>query len=138
MNRWVRLSAAVVAMMMIANLQYSWTLFVHPLMAATRSKLSDVQLAFTLFIALETWSMALSGWLIDRLGPRFFLSFAGVLCGFGWAAMGHAHTALYPVLAGRLRRRDGLLRLDLRRPEVVSRPPWSCGRHHRGGLWLRG
>ena len=92
MNRWVRLSAAVVAMMMIANLQYSWTLFVHPLMAATRSKLSDVQLAFTLFIALETWSMSLSGWLIDRLGPRFFLSFAGVLCGIGWAAMGHAHT----------------------------------------------
>ena len=92
MNRWVRLSAAVVAMMMIANLQYSWTLFVHPLMGATRSKLSDVQLAFTLFIALETWSMSLSGWLIDRLGPRIFLSFAGVLCGFGWAAMGHAHT----------------------------------------------
>src|SRR5580704_17406146 len=92
MNRWVRLSAAVVAMMMIANLQYSWTLFVHPLMGATHSKLSEVQLAFTLFIALETWSMSLSGWLIDRLGPRFFLSFAGVLCGIGWSAMGHAHT----------------------------------------------
>ena len=92
MNRWVRLSAAVVAMMMIANLQYSWTLFVHPLMAATRSKLSDVQLAFTLFIALETWSMSLSGWLIDRLGPRIFISFAGVLCGIGWGALGSAHT----------------------------------------------
>lgn len=92
MNRWVRLSAAVVAMMMIANLQYSWTLFVHPLMGATGSKLSEVQLAFTLFIALETWSMSLSGWLIDRLGPRFFLSFAGLLCGIGWAAMGRAHT----------------------------------------------
>ena len=104
MNRWVRLSAAVVAMMMIANLQYSWTLFVRPLMGATGSKLSEVQLAFTLFIALETWSMSLSGWLIDRLGPRIFLSFAGVLCGFGWAAMGHAHTltALYSLysLAG--------------------------------------
>ena len=92
MNRWVRLSAAVVAMMMIANLQYGWTLFVRPLMGATGSKLSDVQLAFTLFIALETWSMSLSGWLIDRVGPRFFLSFAGVLCGIGWGAMGHAHT----------------------------------------------
>jgi OFA family oxalate/formate antiporter-like MFS transporter len=92
MNRWVRLSAAVVAMMMIANLQYGWTLFVRPLMGATHSKLSDVQLAFTLFIALETWSMSLSGWLIDRMGPRIFLSFAGVLCGIGWSAMGHAHT----------------------------------------------
>ena len=55
MNRWVRLSAAVVAMMMIANLQYAWTLFVQPLMGATRWKLSDVQWGFTLFIALETW-----------------------------------------------------------------------------------
>lgn len=97
MNRWVRLSAAVVAMMMIANLQYAWTLFVHPLMGATGSKLSEVQLAFTIFIAMETWSMSLSGWLIDRFGPRIFLSFAGVLCGIGWGALGHVHTlaALY-------------------------------------------
>ncbi len=97
MNRWVRLCAAVVAMMMIANLQYSWTLFVHPLMSATSGKLSDVQLAFTIFIAMETWSMSLSGWLIDRFGPRIFLSFAGILCGIGWGSLGQVHTlsALY-------------------------------------------
>ena len=92
MSRWVRLSAAVVAMMMIANLQYAWTLFVDPIRAATHWKLSDVQWAFTLFIAFETWAMPCSGWLIDRLGPRVFLSFAGVLCGVGWAAIGHAST----------------------------------------------
>jgi OFA family oxalate/formate antiporter-like MFS transporter len=101
MNRWIRLSAAVVAMMMIANLQYTWTLFVHPLMGATHSKLSEVQLAFTIFIALETWSMSLSGWLIDRFGPRLFLSIAGILCGIGWASLGQAHTltALYAFYA---------------------------------------
>ena len=92
MNRWVRLSAAVVAMIMIANLQYAWTLFVRPIMGANGWKLSDVQLAFTLFIALQTWSMPLSGWLIDRLGPRIFISFAGLLCGIGWGALGSAHT----------------------------------------------
>ena len=27
-----------------------------------------------------------SGWLIDRIGPRLFLSVAGLLCGVGWAA----------------------------------------------------
>jgi len=92
MNRWVRLSAAVVAMMMIANLQYTWTLFVHPLMGATSSKLSEVQLAFTIFIAMETWSMSLSGWLVDRFGPRLFLSIAGILCGIGWSVLGRMHT----------------------------------------------
>ncbi len=90
MNRWYRLAAAVVAMMMIANLQYAWTLFVEPLRAATRWKLSDIQWAFTLFIAFETWAMPFSGWLIDRIGPRIFLSAAGVLCGAGWAMLGHA------------------------------------------------
>ncbi|MGD1094140.1 MAG: oxalate/formate MFS antiporter [Bryobacteraceae bacterium] len=97
MNRWIRLGAAVVAMMMIANLQYAWTLFVKPLIAATHWKLSDVQWGFTIFIALETWAMPCSGWLIDRIGPRAFLSVAGFLCGIGWASLGHVHTltALY-------------------------------------------
>lgn len=92
MNRWFRLIAAVVAMMMIANLQYAWTLFVEPLRAATHWGLKEVQWAFTLFIAFETWAMPCSGWLIDRIGPRIFLSVAGVLCGAGWAALGTATT----------------------------------------------
>lgn len=92
MSRWVRLVAAVVAMMMIANLQYSWTAFVKPIIKVTHWKLSDVQWAFTLFIAFETWAMPCSGWLIDRLGPRLFLSVAGLLCGIGWAEIGQATT----------------------------------------------
>ena len=97
MNRWLRLGAAVVAMIMIANLQYAWTLFVKPIIGENHWKLSDVQWGFTFFIAFETWMMPLSGWLIDRLGPRAFMSVAGVLCGVGWAGMGQAHslTALY-------------------------------------------
>jgi len=90
MNRWMRLTAAVVAMMMIANLQYAWTLFVKPIIQTTHWKLSDVQWGFTLFIAFETWAMPCSGWLIDRLGPRAFLSLAGIFCGVGWAGIGRA------------------------------------------------
>ncbi|MBI1786121.1 MAG: oxalate/formate MFS antiporter [Acidobacteria bacterium] len=104
MNRWVRLGAAVTAMIMIANLQYGWALFVKPLIAAKGWKLSDVQWGFTFFIALETWAMPFCGWLIDRRGPRLLLSIAGVLCGVGWALLGQAQslTALYALysLAG--------------------------------------
>ncbi len=82
----------MIAMIMIANLQYAWTLFVKPLIATTHWKLSDIQWGFTLFIAFETWAMPCSGWLIDRMGPRLFLSVAGVLCGVGWAALGHVST----------------------------------------------
>src|SRR5438132_2191656 len=77
-------------MIMIANLQYAWTLFVQPLQAGTGWKLSDIQFAFTLFILFQTWVQPLDGWLIDRLGPRGFISAAGLLCGLGWAGLGYA------------------------------------------------
>jgi OFA family oxalate/formate antiporter-like MFS transporter len=92
MNRWFRLGAAVVAMIMIGNLQYAWTLFVQPMMAGTGWKLSEVQWGFTFFIAVMTWAMPLSGWLIDRMGPRTFMTMAGLLCGIGWCGLGYART----------------------------------------------
>jgi OFA family oxalate/formate antiporter-like MFS transporter len=79
-------------MIMIANLQYSWTLFVKPLQAGTGWKLSDIQLAATLFILFQTWAQPCQGWLIDRMGPRMFISLAGVLCGIGWGGLGYAST----------------------------------------------
>ena len=89
-NRWFQLCASLVCMIMIANLQYSWTLFVQPLKGATGWKLSDIQFAFTLFILCQTWVQPLDGWLIDRLGPRGLITVAGLLCGLGWAGMGYA------------------------------------------------
>ena len=89
-NRWFQLCASLVAMIMIANLQYSWTLFVEPLQTATSWKRSDIQFAFTVFILFQTWIQPLDGWLIDRLGPRGFITAAGLLCGLGWAGLGYA------------------------------------------------
>ncbi len=91
-NRWVQLVASVAAMIMIANLQYSWTLFVNPMRAGMHWNLTEVQWAFTLFIAFETWVMPFTGWLIDLIGPRAFISLGGLLCGIGWAGMGRATT----------------------------------------------
>jgi len=103
-NRWFQLCASLVTMIMIANLQYSWTLFVEPMRAATGWKLSDIQWAFTLFILFQTWVQPAQGFLIDRLGPRLFTTIAGVLCGIGWTGLGMAHSlpALYTlyVVAG--------------------------------------
>src|SRR5512132_2382502 len=77
-------------MIMIANLQYAWTLFVQPLQRGSGWKLSDIQYAFALFILFQTWVQPLDGWVIDRIGPRWFISVAGLLCGLGWAGMGYA------------------------------------------------
>ena len=97
-NRWVQLVASLIVMIMIANLQYAWTLFVKPLQAGTGWKLSDIQFAFTLFILFQTWVQPFDGWLIDRLGPRGFISAAGLMCGLGWAGMAYASTL--PMLYG--------------------------------------
>jgi OFA family oxalate/formate antiporter-like MFS transporter len=91
-NRWFQLGASLVAMVMIANLQYAWTLFVEPMQTETGWALSDIQFAFALFILFQTWVQPLDGWLVDRLGPRWFISAAGLLCGLGWAGMGYATT----------------------------------------------
>ena len=87
-SRWFQLVASLIAMIMIANLQYAWTLFVKPMQTATGWKASDIQWAFTLFILFQTWVQPAQGFLIDRLGPRVFTTLAGVLCGIGWAGLG--------------------------------------------------
>jgi OFA family oxalate/formate antiporter-like MFS transporter len=89
-NRWFQLCASLIAMIMIANLQYAWTLFVTPLQKGTGWTLTEIQLAFTLFIFFQTWVQPIDGFLIDRLGPRGFITVAGLLCGLGWAGMGYA------------------------------------------------
>lgn len=88
-GRWAQLVASVVAMVMIANLQYAWTMFVKPIQQATGWSLVDIQYGFTLFIIFETWIMPVEGWLIDRMGPRIFLTIAGVLCGIGWSSLAY-------------------------------------------------
>jgi OFA family oxalate/formate antiporter-like MFS transporter len=89
-NRWFQLVASLVTMIMIANLQYAWTLFVDPMQKATAWQLSEIQGAFAVFILFQTWVQPLDGWIVDRLGPRWFITVAGLLCGIGWAGMGYA------------------------------------------------
>jgi MFS transporter, OFA family, oxalate/formate antiporter len=91
-SRWAQLGLSLLAMIMIANLQYAWTLFVPPIQRGTTWSLSDIQWAFSLFIFFQTWAQPAQGWLIDRLGPSGFIAAAGVLCGAGWAGMGITHS----------------------------------------------
>ena len=87
---WFQLGASLVAMIMIANLQYAWTLFVVPLRNEHGWQLSDIQWALMLFVLFQTWVQPLDGWPIDRLGPRRLITVAGVLSGVRWAALAYA------------------------------------------------
>src|SRR5476651_2287659 len=92
-KRWIQFGSALVCMIMIANLQYAWTLFVKPLMQAHKGwTLAGLGAAASLFLVFETWITPVEGWLIDRLGPRWFLTIGGILVGVGWTSMGYAAT----------------------------------------------
>src|SRR5689334_459617 len=54
-GRWWQLVVGVICMAMIANLQYGWTLFVNPIDEKHHWGLAAIQVAFTIFIVLETW-----------------------------------------------------------------------------------
>src|SRR3954462_8108994 len=69
-GRWAQLWLGVVCMALIANLQYAWTLFVHPMAEANHWSVAAIQVAFSIFIALETWLTPVEGWIADHLGPQ--------------------------------------------------------------------
>ena len=93
-NRWSQLWLGVVCMVLIANLQYGWTLFVNPIHDAHGWALRDIQLAFSIFIATETWLTPIEGWIVDYLGPRrgppIMIAFGAVLVGISWIINAYA------------------------------------------------
>ena len=95
-NRWLQLIIGIVCMVMIANLQYGWTLFVHPMSKAHGWSIADIQIAFSLFVALETWLTPIEGWIVDRIGPkngpRLMVAFGGVLVAIAWIVNSRADT----------------------------------------------
>jgi OFA family oxalate/formate antiporter-like MFS transporter len=100
-TRWAQLSVGIVCMVLIANLQYGWTLFVNPINKVHGWSIAEIQLAFSIFIALETWLTPVEGWIVDaigpRNGPRLMVAFGGIMVALGWIVNAYAQslTALY-------------------------------------------
>ncbi|MFI4869240.1 MAG: oxalate/formate MFS antiporter [Steroidobacterales bacterium] len=91
-NPWTQLVLGVICMVMIANLQYGWTLFVGPIDAKYHWGKPAIQVAFTVFVLLETWLVPIEGYLVDRFGPRWIVVIGGALCGIAWALNSVADT----------------------------------------------
>ncbi len=83
-------------MIMIANLQYGWTLFVNPLQERFGWDRSEIQIAFTIFILAETWLVPIEGYFEDLFGPKMVVFFGGLLVGIAWVM--NARLTSLPVL----------------------------------------
>ena len=89
-NRWWQLICGIVCMVMIANLQYGWTYFVDPIDAKNHWGRTDIQVAFTIFVAFETWLVPVEGWFVDRFGPRIVVAFGGAVVALAWTLNSYA------------------------------------------------
>jgi len=97
--RWLQLLVGIVCMAMIANLQYGWTLFVNPLDAKYHWGRASIQVAFTIFVLLETWLVPIEGYLVDRYGPRLVVLAGGILCGIAWTMNAYADSLTFLYVA---------------------------------------
>ena len=97
--RWLQLVAGIICMVMIANLQYGWTLFVSPIDEKYHWGRAAIQVAFTIFVLTETWLVPVEGWLVDRFGPKIVVFVGGVLVAIAWAMNSAADTLTMLYLA---------------------------------------
>jgi OFA family oxalate/formate antiporter-like MFS transporter len=93
-QRWTQLLFGIICMVMIANLQYGWTLFVNPIQAKHHWGSAAIQVAFSIFVATETWLVPIEGWFVDRFGPRLVVAVGGVLVAIAWSLDSIANSEL--------------------------------------------
>jgi OFA family oxalate/formate antiporter-like MFS transporter len=106
-NRWIQLAAGVMAMIVISNFQYAFTLFTPGLKQQfATAPYSEIALIYTLFILFETWPVPVAGYFIDKFGIRNLMLIGSILILLGWTLGGLFATSLfhlyiyYGVLAG--------------------------------------
>ena len=68
-TRWIQLLVGVICMIATANIQYAWTLFVPEIQDTYGWSRASIQVAFTIFVLVQTWLAPIEGHFIDKFGP---------------------------------------------------------------------
>src|SRR4026207_1853314 len=105
--RWGQLVFGIICMVMIANLQYGWTLFVGPIDQKYQWGRAAIQGALTLFLLPDTWLVPIEGYLIDKFGPRIMISCSGVLVAIAWVLNSVADSLLLLYIGAAIRGAGG-------------------------------
>ena len=83
-NRWLQLVVGIVCMIATANIQYAWTLFVPEIQGKFGWERASIQIAFTIFVLVQTWLAPIEGYFIDKFGPRLIVAFGALFIGAAW------------------------------------------------------
>ncbi len=93
-TRWIQLIVGVVCMIATANIQYAWTLFVPEIQGKFGWARAEIQIAFTLFVLVQTWLAPIEGHFIDKFGPKVMVAFGAVMIGAAWVVNSQATSLL--------------------------------------------
>jgi OFA family oxalate/formate antiporter-like MFS transporter len=93
-TRWIQLMVGIVCMIATANIQYAWTLFVPEIQEKFGWARAEIQIAFTLFVLVQTWLAPIEGHFIDKFGPRVMVAFGAVMIGCAWIINSQATSLL--------------------------------------------
>ena len=91
-TRWLQLVVGIVCMIATANIQYAWTLFVPEIQGTFGWARAEIQIAFTIFVLVQTWLAPIEGYFIDKLGPRMMVAFGAIFIGLAWVINSQAST----------------------------------------------
>ena len=91
-TRWIQLVVGIVCMIATANIQYAWTLFVPEIQQTFGWERASIQIAFTIFVLVQTWLAPIEGFFIDKFGPRLMVAFGAIFIGIAWVINSEAKT----------------------------------------------
>lgn len=109
-GRWILVILGMIINLCLGTL-YSWSVFVEPLTDYFTSELgqtvsaNEVLMPFSLFIAVFSVTMLLTGKFVDKFQPRTVTITGGILTGLGWLLTSTASsilmlTAIFGVIGG--------------------------------------
>src|SRR5690606_28839286 len=81
-------------MVATANIQYAWTLFVPEIQGMFGWARAEIQIAFTIFVLVQTWLAPIEGFFIDKFGPRIMVAFGAIGIGCAWVLNSQATTLM--------------------------------------------
>ncbi len=93
-TRWIQIVVGVVCMIATANIQYAWTLFVPEIQQTFGWERASIQVAFTIFVLVQTWLTPIEGYFIDKYGPRFMVATGALFIGAAWVLNSYATTLM--------------------------------------------
>ena len=84
-NRWIQLVCGIVAMILISNYQYAFTLFTPGMkLSFPGVPYAKIAAVFSAFILFETWPMPVAGYFVDKLGIRKLMTVGAFCIALGW------------------------------------------------------